>query len=138
MKEVVVAGLIALLVLTIGACAYYHQTGWNDFSFREKQTVVFPAPRGIGRLRFKSATFQVLTPAGPVAWDVTAVLNGIAGAHASVESSADHLTLAAGIPLNPFSFKKVGFNDRATVPSAAEARAWEGRVVQLSGKIRTL
>jgi len=88
----------------------------------------------VSRLRFKACVFTVVDPSGtPHTADVTAVLNGMAAAHAGSKSPPAALTLDR--PLNAFSFLVPGVNDPA---SAADPGLWANSKTTLGGFSRTI
>lgn len=130
------AALVALLLLLV--TAWLLRQGWTPFSFVGGQTVAFPSP-DLARLRFRQARFTVQPPgAPPVSIDVTNVLDGMARAYPAGDGPPALLLGGHGrYPLNPFSFTIPGFNDRAAVPTAAEAAARRNWPVSLTGSTRT-
>lgn len=141
----IVATLVVLLLLVAAAYAWYNNPSkWVSFSYGGGDTVTFDT-RGpqINRLRFKDCVFKTANPAGAVQqWDVTAVLNGMSTAYnVPTKKVITTLTLGGGkgIPLNPFSFKKDGFNTTADVPTAADSQKWSvvpKSATSLTGKMR--
>lgn len=125
----VTATLAVLVLLLVGAFAWYHNPGkWVKFEYKGGQPVTFKtggAP--VNRLRFKGVVFYTASPDGQrAAWDVSAVLNGMAAAYDIKSVTVTELSLGGSqkIALNPFSFKKPGFNTTAEVPTAAASAKW--------------
>lgn len=137
--------VVVLLLLLAGAFAWYHNPrAWKSFSYAGGDAVAFSTDGApLDRLRFRGCTFATVNPQGLAAqWDVTAVLNGMAAAY-DVPISKSELTLggSARIPLNPFSFTRAGYNDPATVPTAAASTAWGAAppaATRLVGQLRVL
>lgn len=129
----VIAVLTVLLLLVAAAYAWYnHGNTWKQFSAAGAADPHAPAltfdtvTRTPAWIRFRNCTFTTQNPQGQTAtWDVTAVLNGMATAHPTTPPSMSYPTaLSLSDPLNPFSFVQAGFNDKATVPTAADSLAW--------------
>lgn len=94
--------------------------------------------KNIASLRFKSCTFTVVDPQGQKhSADVTAVLNGMAVAFRGAATAVPG-ALYLDRPLNAFSFVIPGVNDRATVPTPAQAKTWAGCATTLTGRSRTI
>jgi len=119
-----IATIVALIVAIVVAVVMYKFTGWTPFSFKDGDTVSWtPATGDISHLRFADCVFTSRNAAGTSqSRDVTAVLNGMAGAYAGATGAGMPPSLVLTRPLNPFSFVIPGFNDSTTVknPSAIE------------------
>ena len=121
----VISVIVVLLLLIILAYGWW-QIGWTRRVYHLGDVVTFGAGgKSLNKVIFKNCTFKTQSPKGHVeSWDVTAQLNSMAQAYAPATGSESALPGqssfslggSAKVPLNPFSFTKPGFNDKAAVP----------------------
>jgi hypothetical protein len=140
------ATVVVVLLLVIGVYVWYEWPGlWNEFSWGGGQKVQFTPSAGgtVAGLRFKDCVFTTKNPAGVTAsWNVSSVLNGMSAAY-DLPVTQDFNVLKIGgsglTPLNPFTFRKKGFNDTVTVPTKTASALWAAvppAATTLTGKVR--
>lgn len=129
-SEYFLALAIVVVLLIVAAFVWYYNPGaWKKFSYKGGDAVAFTGgpTTSVERLRFRKCQFATQSPSKvSQSWDVSSVLNGMAVAYKGSNAGKTVLTLggSARIPLNPFSFTKVGFNDKSVVPTKADSAAW--------------
>lgn len=138
-----VSVVVVLLLLVVLAYGWW-QIGWTRRVYHSGDVVTFGASgKSLDSITFRKCVFTTKSPKGHTeSWDVTSQLNSMAQAYApSGKSKAalpgqDSFSLGGSekVPLNPFSFSKPGFNDKAAVP---DPTAWKKMPATLTVNYRT-
>jgi hypothetical protein len=140
----ILATVTVLLILVGAAYGWYNQPSkWVEFKYTGGSSPAFGTQgMPISRLRFRDCQFTTANPDGVAAsWDVSAVLNSMAAAYDIPSLNQWELKLYGGSSggLNPFSFKRKGFNTTDVVPTAAASQKWTTvppASTTLTGKMR--